>query len=126
MVDRLALIEARAGTVEAHPALPSYDALVGLRVGFLAGELHALSSALTIAAERRAVGKVLAAISAHFRAIQPDQRSRPDDQVLEAIDQAIAAIEVDPKPDHRRHGAVLLIGLRRSLFPQARLIGDQR
>ena len=46
MVDRMALIAARAGSATAHSALSPYDALVGLRIGYLAGELHLLPLAV--------------------------------------------------------------------------------
>jgi uncharacterized membrane protein YccC len=119
MIDRTALIAARAGSAAANSALPPYDALVGLRTGYLAGELHALLATLTNSEVRTALGEALRGISEHFRRIAPARREPPGESVLNAIDRAMMAFAVDPRPDRRRSGLILLTGLRRSLFPHA-------
>jgi uncharacterized membrane protein YccC len=124
MIDRIALVAARAGPTGVHPALPPYDALVGLRVGYLAGELRALCSTLAEGGERRAVDAALSGISFHFRAIGPTKRVKMGDAVLRAIDCAITAFATDRQPERRRRSAILLLtGLRRTLFPEAEAFG---
>jgi uncharacterized membrane protein YccC len=119
MMDRTALIAARAGSASAHSALPPYDALVGLRIGYLAGELHALLTTLTDREERAALGEALRGISEHFHRSEPARREPAGESVLSAIDRAMMAFAADPRPDRRRSGLILLTGLRRSLFPHA-------
>lgn len=119
MVDRIALICARSGPAGVHPALPPYDALVGLRIGYAAGELRAFSSGLPAGAARDAVGEALAGISAHYRSIDPTRRVPPGEAVLDAIDRGLAAFAADPESDRRRQSLILLIGLRRNMFPHA-------
>jgi hypothetical protein len=118
MIDRISLIAARSGPVGVHPALPPYDALVGLRIGYLAGELHALSATLGTDEARNTVSVALAGISKHFGSVDPAKPVSPADSLLHAIDRAMAAFAADPHRDRRR-GAILLAGLRRSLFPHA-------
>jgi uncharacterized membrane protein YccC len=119
MFDRIAQIAARSGPSGVHPLLPAYDALVGLRIGYLAGELRALSAVLSEGEGRIAVDEALKGISAHYRSIRPARRVPVGDGVLHAIDRALAAFAVEPRPDHRRRGIILLTGLRRTLFPTA-------
>jgi uncharacterized membrane protein YccC len=124
--DRIALIAVRSGPSGVHPALPPYDALVGLRIGYLAGELRAFSSTLSEGDERTAIDEALQGISAHFRGIRPAKRVPVGEAVLHAIDRAMAAFVVDPRPERRRRGAILLTGLRRSLFPEAQAFTGAR
>jgi uncharacterized membrane protein YccC len=119
MLDRTALIAARGGTAAARSALPSYDALVGLRIGYLAGELYALQTTLTSSEERTALGEALRGISEHFRRIEAARREPATESVLQAIDRAMTAFVAHSHADRRRSGLILLTGLRRSLFPRA-------
>ena len=119
MIDRTSLIAARAGSPAALSALPPYDALVGLRIGYLAGELHALHATLTDNEERAALSEALRGISEHFRRIGLARGELARDSLLNAIDRAMTAFAADPRPDRRRSGLILLTGLRRSLFPHA-------
>jgi uncharacterized membrane protein YccC len=119
MLDRIALMRTRSGLLGTHPALPPYDALVGLRVGYVAGELRALSSTLSQGEQRKAIDEVLNGLSAHFRSIGPAIRVPMGETVLHAIDRAMADFAVDSRPERRRRGTVLLTGLRRILFPSA-------
>jgi uncharacterized membrane protein YccC len=119
MIDRTALIAARAGSAAPNLALPPYDTLVGLRTGYLAGELHALRATLTDSEERTALGEALRGISEHFHRIEPARREPARESVLNAIDRAMMAFAADPRRDRRQSGLILLTGLRRSLFPRA-------
>jgi uncharacterized membrane protein YccC len=126
MLDRTALIAAREGSTAAQLAPPPYDALVGLRIGYLAGELHALLDTLTNSEERAALGGALRGISEHFRGIGPVKRKPPEESLLHAIDRAMMAFAADPRADRRRSGLLMLTGLRRSLFPHANaFVGTQ-
>lgn len=120
MIDRTALIAARASSAAPPTPLPAYDALVGLRIGYLVGELHALLPTLATREERTQLAEALQGISAHFRRIGPAKRVPAAEPLLRAIDRAMAAFAAaDPRPDRRRSGLILLTGLRRSLFPHA-------
>ena len=119
MIDRMGLIAVRSGPTGVHPALPPYDTLVGLRIGYLAGELRAFSSTLSVGEERNAIEDALSGISDHFRSIHPAERVPMREAVLQAIDRAMSAFMIDPQPERRRRAAVLLTGLRRGLFPRA-------
>jgi uncharacterized membrane protein YccC len=117
MIDRIALISARIGPAGVHPALPPYDAVTGLRIGYLAGELRNLVSILAVGDQRNAVNEVLVGLSAHFRSLDPVARVPMGDSVLDAIDRAMSKFAKDPKPANCRTGIILLTGLRRALFP---------
>jgi uncharacterized membrane protein YccC len=121
MIDRAALIAARAGSSpEAQSALPPFDALAGLRIGYLAGELHALLASLTDNEEERAaLSEALQSISKHFRQVEFARREPAGDSLLNAIDRAITVFAADPRSERRRSGLILLTGVRRSLFPAA-------
>ena len=120
MIDRTALIAARAGPAGIHPALPPYDALVGLRIGYNAGELRAFSAALPDDAARLHLHAVLQHVSRHFRKLRPTDRTPAADAALQALDRAMAAFAADPMAERRYHATILLTGLRRNLFPDAR------
>jgi uncharacterized membrane protein YccC len=119
MMDRTALIAARAGSPAAHAALPPFDALVGLRIGYLAGELHAQLATLTDNEERAALSEALRGISEHFHRITLARREPAGDLLLNAIDRAMMAFAANQRGEPRRSGLILLTGLRRSLFPDA-------
>jgi uncharacterized membrane protein YccC len=119
MLDRIALIATRSGPSGGHPALPPYDALVGLRVGYLAGELRGFSSSLSEGEQRSAVDELLRELNEHYRSIEPARGAPVGEAVLHAIDRAMASFLVDSQSEKRRQGAILLTGLRRTLFPSA-------
>ncbi|HEX9464004.1 MAG TPA: FUSC family protein [Alphaproteobacteria bacterium] len=119
MVDCIALIAARSGPTGVHPALPHYDAFVGLRIGNSAGELRAFSSGLADREERKAIDEALTGISTYYRSISPAKHVPAGNAVLEAIDRAMAMFASDPQPERRRQAVIRLTGLRRSLFPHA-------
>lgn len=119
MIDRAALIAFRVNSTAPRKAVPSYDALLGLRIGFLAGELHALLPRLATSEDRRTLSRALRGIAEHFRRIGPSERVPPGEPLLHAIDRAITVFAADPLADRRRSGLILLTGLRRSLFPHA-------
>lgn len=117
MIDRHAQITARLGPTGGHPALPPYDALLGMRIGYLAGELREISVGLAPSAKRAALEEVLSGISSHFHRISQDRRESVGDWVLNAIDRALSAYAKEGGSDERLRGVVLLAGLRQVLFP---------
>lgn len=117
MIDRAALIAARLGS--AAPGAPVYDELQGMRIGYIAGELHTLMRSLAASEERTALDEALRRIGEHYRRSDPSRRVTVGEPVLRAIDRAIIALIGSPRPDTRRSGVILLTGLRRSLFPDA-------
>jgi uncharacterized membrane protein YccC len=119
MIDRAALITARAASAPAKAVLPTHDVLAGLRIGYAAGELRALVPSLTGDEERRAVALTLRGVGEHFRRITSAKGTEAGQPVLRAIDRALLALAADPQPEQRRNGLVLLTGLRRGLFPHA-------
>jgi uncharacterized membrane protein YccC len=112
MIDRISLIAARSRP-EKGPE--SYDGLVGMRIGYLAGELQALASNLS-GEQHRCVRRALSHVSAHFRGTRPAPATP---LALEAIDEALTTFAHEPSPERRGRGVILLTGLRRALFPQA-------
>jgi uncharacterized membrane protein YccC len=126
MIDRISLIAARSGQMGLPPALPTYDGLVGLRIGYLAGELRVLFSTLATDKARNTISAALAGISQHFGSVSPANFVSPAESLLYSIDRAMAEFVADPQPDRRRSGAILLAGLRRSLFPHAEAFARAR
>lgn len=120
MIDRIALITARTGPAGIHPALPPYDALVGLRIGYTSGELRAFAAALPDDAARLYLDQALQHVSVHFRKRRPTDRAPAADAALQALDRAMAAFAADPQAERRHRATILLTGLRRNLFPDAR------
>jgi uncharacterized membrane protein YccC len=119
ILDRMSLTAARAGPTGVHPALPPYDMLVGMRTGYLAGELRAFSRTSLIGRELEAIEDALRGIGAHFRGAVPTRFVPMEQGVLQAIDRALSVFAVDRQAERRKRGVILLAGLRRSLFPQA-------
>ena len=119
MIDRIALIGARLGPTGAHPAQPPYDALIGMRIGYLAGELREVSVGLAPSENRAAVQEVLAGISSHFRRVGLARHETAGEAVLRAIDRALSAFAVEARSEQRLRNVVLLAGLRQLLFPGA-------
>jgi uncharacterized membrane protein YccC len=117
MIDRTVLIAARTGARD--PACPTYDALRGLRVGYMAGELYALCAALGPGEQHDALADTLGQVSRYFRRIDPNRYTPAGAALLQAIDRSLSAFAADRHPDRRRHAVVLLTGLRRTFFPQA-------
>lgn len=118
MIDRAALIAVRAGPA-AKDHQPTVDALRGMRIGHIAGELHRLGHTAATDAERGPLLTALAGVADHFRTIEPSRNTPASPAVLTAIDAAMNAFVADPRHERQREGLVLLTGLRRNLFADA-------
>jgi uncharacterized membrane protein YccC len=122
MLDRIGLLLPRLAARERDPGKPLLDALVDLRIGFVAGELDALGRTVN-PAERRLITDMLATLSGHFRSLKPTDPEPPAETLLTEIDRAVALFAADALPERRRQGLVLLTSLRRNLFPEAPAYG---
>ena len=119
MLDRIGLLLPRLAAREQDPGKPLLDALVDLRIGFVAGQLEMLARAAA-PGERALVGDMLAKLSGAFPATSAGANPEPPaDNLLTELDRTVALFAADPSPERRRHGLVLLTSLRRNLFPEA-------
>ena len=118
MLDRIGLLLPRLAAYERDPTKPLLDALVDLRIGFVAGELEALGRSAS-PAERHLVSDMLNELSEHFRDLDPAVLTAPAESLLTRIDRSVGMFAADPSGERRRRGLVLLTSLRRNLFPQA-------
>jgi hypothetical protein len=121
MLDRVGLLLPRLAARKTGVGADSdtlLDALVDMRTGVIAGRLRDFDQAAP-AAERSAIGILLAGIGAHFRALDPRRPVPPPGAILEGIDRGVAAVCADGDAERRRQGLVLLTSLRRNLFPSA-------
>lgn len=118
MLDRIGLLLPRLAARKRDLGKPLLDALVDLRIGFVAGELEMLARA-SDPDERVLVGEMLAKLSRHFRDLRPANPVPPGEALLTELDRTVALFAADPSPERRRNGLVLLTSLRRNLFPTA-------
>lgn len=118
MLDRVGLLAPRLATAGADRDGPLMQALVDLRVGFVAGELDGLRHDLPAPAQAT-LGALLARVAEYFAALRPGQASPPDAELLRLVDGSVRAIGEAPTGDARRRSLVALTSLRRNLFPDA-------
>ena len=118
MLDRIALLAPRLAHQEPDPERPLLDALIDLRIGYVAGELAALKLTLP-PAERDPVTATLAEVARYFGRGHPQKYDAPPVALLDGIDRSVGAFAVDPERERRRAGLLLLTSLRRNLFPAA-------
>jgi uncharacterized membrane protein YccC len=114
MLDRIDLILARVHG-ETDQDLP-VQALANLRVGYVAGELEALTHRVDPDLGE-ALERILIALAAYYRGLDPLLPAEPPTAILTRIDEAIA--QLTGKEPLQRDATVLLTGLRRNLFPRA-------
>ena len=121
MLDRVGLMlpaltaNAKAGV---DPSRPLLDALIEMRVGYVAGELAGLRHDAS-AEERALIAATLGGVGDYFDGLRPRHLAPPDLAVLADIDRAVAVYACDEQPARRRDGLILLTSLRRNLFPGA-------
>lgn len=126
MMDRIALITARLGPFGVHPSLPPYDAVTGLTIGYLAGELSSVARSIDSDAARSSIKMLLAEISAHYRKADPKPRVPLAQSTLESIDAAMTYLSASPESQAYREAIIVLIGLRRVLFPSTQFTNGER
>ena len=118
MLDRIGLLLPHLAAREKDPGKPLLDALVDLRIGFVAGQLETLAREAA-PDERALISDMLAKLSGHFRSLRPANPVPPDEDLLTELDRTVALFAADPSPGRRRQGLVMLTSLRRNLFPAA-------
>ncbi|WBO22979.1 FUSC family protein [Sphingomonas abietis] len=121
MLDRVGLM-LPAMSAGSNPGKPLLDALIDMRIGFVAGELDALRGRATDE-ERAAIADALSGLGNHFGRLSPRDPALPEPGVLADIDRAVAVFARDEELGRRREGLILLTSLRRNLFPAAPAYG---
>lgn len=122
MLDRVGLM-LPAMSAGSDPGKPLLDALIDMRIGFIAGELDALRAGAT-ADERGLIAETLGGIADHFQRLRPAGPTPPSTAILANIDRAVAVYACDDQAARRRDGLILLTSLRRNLFPAAPAYGS--
>ena len=121
MLDRVGLM-LPAMAKGSDPGKPLLDALIDMRIGFVAGELDALRRGGSDA-ERTSIAETLGGIGDHFARLRTANPDPPERALLADIDRAVAVFAHDGEPARRRDGLILLTSLRRNLFPAAPAYG---
>ena len=121
MLDRIGLMIPRIAARGDKAGTPLLDALVTLRTGFVAGELHRLAKGAE-PGQAASAGQVLVALERHFDELDPARPQTPPATLLAAIDGAAQAFATSERRE-RREALVLLTSLRRNLFPAAPALG---
>ncbi|MVW58031.1 FUSC family protein [Sphingomonas sp. MAH-6] len=117
MLDRVGLMLPAMGK-GIDPGKPLLDALLDMRIGFVAGELDLLKRGAT-EEERALIAETLGGVGTYFGHLRPSKSTPPPLEVLADIDRAAAVFARDEVPARRRDGLILLTSLRRNLFPAA-------
>ncbi|WP_114394859.1 FUSC family protein [Oleisolibacter albus] len=119
MLDRLALLVPRLGTVAPGADLAAVDALSDLRVGLNLADLRRRRRYLGGAA-LQSVDTVLDLTAAHFHAQARRRGPLPAPAaLLDRIDAALADVAAAPPTRQTRRLLLALAGLRRGLFPDS-------
>ena len=121
MLDRVGLM-LPAMAKGTDPGKPLLDALLDMRIGFVAGELDLLRRGAT-AEERALIAETLGGVGAYFTRLRPSRSTPPPPEMLADIDRAVAVFARNEEPARRRDGLILLTSLRRNLFPGAPAYG---
>jgi uncharacterized membrane protein YccC len=121
MLDRVGLMLPAMGK-SVDPGKPLLDALLDMRIGFVAGELDLLRKGAT-EEERVLIAETLGSVGDHFAHLRAAKAGPPKPDVLTDIDRAVAVFARDEEPARRRDGLILLTSLRRNLFPAAPAYG---
>lgn len=119
MLDRVSLLSPKLARLGGDAGGTLLDALRKVRIGYVAGELGALSLEAS-ALEQERIARSLSGVRRYFDGLASTDPKVPPPELLSDIDGAVAAFAADPVPERRRQGLVLLTGLRRNLFPLAR------
>ena len=121
MLDRVGLM-LPAMAKGTDPGKPLLDALLDMRIGFVAGELDLLRRGAT-EEERALIAETLGGVGAYFTRLRPSRSTPPPPEMLADIDRAVAVFARNEEPARRRDGLILLTSLRRNLFPGAPAYG---
>jgi len=121
MLDRVGLM-LPAMAKGTDPGKPLLDALLDMRIGFIAGELDLMRRGAT-EEERALIADTLGGVGSYFARLRPSKSTPPPPEVLADIDRAVAVFARNEQPARRRDGLILLTSLRRNLFPAAPAYG---
>jgi uncharacterized membrane protein YccC len=121
MLDRVGLM-APAMAKGTDPGKPLLDALLDMRIGFVAGELDLLRRGAS-EEEATLIAETLGGVGTFFGRLRPSETTPPPPDVLADIDRAVAVFARNEEPARRRDGLILLTSLRRNLFPAAPAYG---
>jgi uncharacterized membrane protein YccC len=121
MLDRVGLM-LPAMAKGSDPGKPLLDALLDMRIGFVAGELDLMRRGATDE-ERALIAETLGGVGTYFARLRPSKATPPPPEVLADIDRAVAVFARNAAPARRRDGLILLTSLRRNLFPGAPAYG---
>ncbi len=116
MLDRVGLLFYRGAGSQDGPKHEFADALADLRIGVNIIEIQGIEPHLT-AAGRAAVETLLDGIAAHFRALAHDRMRPLGHELLQQVDFLIG--EIVALGDNFHSGVASIVGLRRSLYPDA-------
>lgn len=116
MLDRVALLLYRRPRSEQGPQEEFADALEDLRLGINIIETQSIAPSMSEAAQQ-ALATMYAKLAPHFRALAHDRMLPLDDALLRKIDLAIDEVAACTATTHACVAAI--VGLRRSLYPEA-------
>jgi uncharacterized membrane protein YccC len=116
MLDRIDLILARMQERQDQD-LP-VQALANLRIGYVAGEVESLSQQVNFALAS-GLRRIVQALAAYYRRLDPLALADPPTAILTLIDEAVSLLPMEGDEVLRREASILLTGLRRNLFPKA-------
>ena len=116
MLDRVALLLYRQPRFEPRPQHEFADALEDLRLGINIIETQSIASNMSVAAQQ-ALAAMYAGLAPHFRALARGRRPPLDYVLLQKIDLAIDEVAACTATTHACVAAI--VGLRRSLYPEA-------
>jgi uncharacterized membrane protein YccC len=118
MLDRVGLLLPRLAASRSHPELEFAAALRDLRTGVSVIELQELKSDLSRPARER-IGAMLREAASYFRSLAPGRRRAPGPALLRYIDAVIVDILALEGASRRQSGLAAIVGLRRTLYPEA-------
>jgi uncharacterized membrane protein YccC len=116
MLDRVALLLYRQPRSEPHPQQEFADALEDLRLGVNIIETQSIAPSMSESAQR-ALEAMYAKLAPHFRALARGRVPPLDDVLLQKIDLAVDEVAACTASTYACVAAV--VGLRRSLYPEA-------
>jgi uncharacterized membrane protein YccC len=116
MLDRIGMLISRSMTQASEANDPVLEAFQDLRIGFVAGELHALEKRTT-SEQSLAIQDALAGVSSYYARRSQSDDARPHAELLAKLDRIASTFANDPDLERRRAGVVLVTGLRCNLFP---------
>jgi len=118
MLDRLGLLAPRLAALDQDNELAAADALSDLRLGLNLIEIQRRRQALQ-GLPRDRVRALLESLARYFRGLRRERIVSPPPAILEAIDDALAAVSAEGSARDKQSMLLTLAGVRRAMFPQA-------